>query len=145
MIERIEADLVAAMKARDQQRTDVLKMVKAALTNARIAAKGDLDDAAVTSVLQKQVKQRQEAADLYEKANNTQRAEAERAEAAIITEYLPQQLTEAELDSIIDDAIRATAAENLQQLGMVMAELKSKVAGRADGALIATKVRQRLG
>lgn len=145
MIQRIEADLIAAMKARDQLRTDVLKMVKAALTNARIATKGELDDAAITSVLQKQVKQRQEAAEAYEKAGNPERAEAERTEAEIITEYLPQPFSETEIDTIIDDAIKATGAETLGQLGMVMAELKSKVAGRADGAQVAEKVRRRLG
>lgn len=144
MIEQIDADLKTAMQARDERRVSTLRLVKAALINARIAAKHELSEAEAIAVLQKEAKQRQEAADLYEEKAQPERAAAERAEADIINRYLPARLNDEELQTLIEAAVAATQATSPAQMGIVMAELRPQTAGRADGAQLAAKVRDYL-
>jgi uncharacterized protein YqeY len=144
MIEKIDADLKAAMLAHEAQRVSTLRMLKAALTNAQIAARAELDEGQIMAVLQKEAKSRQDAAEAYESAGQPERAAAERAEQAIISSYLPTPLDQEELKDLVDAVIAQTGATSAQQMGVVMAALKPKVAGRADGAALAALVRDRL-
>ena len=142
--EKINSDLADAMRAHDALRVSTLRMLKAAITNAEIAAKGDLSEEAVMACLGKEAKQRQESATLYRQANETARAEKEEAELAIIRAYLPEAMSETEVAALIDEAVKAVNATSPAQMGSVMGWLKPKVAGRADGGMLAAKVKQRL-
>ncbi len=144
---QIETDLRAAMKARDTETTATLRMVLAALRNARVAQgrAGELSDEETRDVLAKQAKQRNEAADAYDDAGRAELADRERRELEIIRRYLPAQLDEAELTAIVDDAIAQTNASGASDLGRVMSAVMPKVRGRADGKHVNALVRQRLG
>lgn len=144
MISDLDTDLKSAMQARDEQRVSTLRMVKAALINARIAVGHELSEAESVVVLQKEAKQRTEAASLYQEKNQPERAVAERAEADIIKHYLPAALGEAELAALIETAVKATGASSPAQMGAVMSELRPATAGRVDGAQLANQVREYL-
>lgn len=146
--ERIEADLRAAMKARDRAATSALRMVVAALKNRAIAdglgPGGRLDDEVVQKVLATEVKRRREAADAYREAGRDEQAAAEAAEAQLYAAYLPAQLDDAELTAIIDEVIAEVGAEGPRQLGAVMKATMARVAGRADGGRVSALAKARL-
>lgn len=144
MLERISQELTEAMRSRDETRLSTLRMLKAALTNAQIAGKGELSDEAAVAALQREAKQRHESAEAYRKAGDEKRAEQEETEQAIIKEYLPEQLLDSELDSLVAEAIQTTGATSPAQMGAVMGWLKPKVSGRADGGALAARVKERL-
>lgn len=133
-----------AMRARDRQRTDTLRMAMAAAQNRQIELRRPLTDADVVDVLAKQVKQRRESVEVYRQAGREQQAANEEAEAGILTEFLPEQLGEDELLRMIDEAIAATGARTPDDLGRVMGRVAPQVKGRADGAAVSGLVRQRL-
>jgi hypothetical protein len=144
--DRLRADLTAAMKARDSLRASTLRMTLTAVTNAEVAGEAarELSDAEVLEVLEKEAKKRREAAEAYEQAGRSELAEKERAEAAIIAEYLPAQLTDEELAEIVRAAIEQVGASGMKDMGAVMKVVQPQVKGRAEGARVAAAVRAQL-
>ena len=142
---RIESAMRDSMRARDEQRTQTLRMAMAAAHNQRIARGRDLTDDEVVEVLTRQVKQRRESIAMYRDAGREDRAAAEEAEAAILAEFLPQQLTEAEVAELARAAIAETGASSVADLGRVMGRLSPQTKGRADGRLVSDVVRGLLG
>lgn len=134
-----------AMRARDEQRTLTLRSAMAAAHNQRIAAGRDLTDDEVVEVLGRQVKQRRESITMFRDAGREEKAAAEEAEAAILAEFLPQQLTEAEITDMVREAIVATGATTPADLGRVMGAVSPRTKGRADGSVVAGIVRRELG
>ena len=134
--DEINTALKQAMKARDEHRVSTLRLVNAALKNADIEAqgrgKGALADEEIFGLLQKLIKQRQEAVELYDKAGRTELAARERDEIEIISAYLPQQMVEAEAKAAIAEAIKATGATGMKDMGKVMAALKQGYSGKMD-------------
>jgi len=147
--QRLRADLTAAMKARDSLRSSTLRMVLTAITNAEVAGKQarELDDAQIVDVLATEMKKRREAATAFDDAGRSQLADKERAEAGVITDYLPAQLTPEEISAIVADAVETTGAadQGMKAMGKVMGVVQPQVKGRADGAVVAAEVRRRLG
>lgn len=144
MQQQIDEDLKAALKAGDKREVTVLRALKSAFGNARIEKGEDLDEADYIKVLEKEAKQRRESIESYQNAGQAERAEGEQAELDIIERYLPQALTEAELDKLVADAITEVGATQPGEMGQVMKVLQPKVAGRAEGSTVANKVRQQL-
>jgi uncharacterized protein YqeY len=142
--QRIESAMRDAMRERDSQRTTTLRMAMAAAHNRRIELRRDLTDDEVIDVLSKQVKQRRESVELYRKAGHTERADAEDSEAAILREFLPQQLSEAEVEELARATIAETGASGPADLGRVMGSLSARTRGRADGRMVSEIVRRLL-
>ncbi len=146
--DRLRADLTSAMKSRDELRSATLRMVLTAVTNAEVAGKQarDLTDDEVVGVLTSEGKKRREAAEAFQGAGRAASAERERAEAAVIADYLPPQLDEAEIASLVTRAIEQTGAagEGMRAMGKVMGVLQPQVRGRADGGAVAAEVRRQL-
>jgi len=145
---RIDEDLIAAMRAKDSARLGVLRMLKAALKNAAIdkaGAQGELEDSEAMAVVRKQVKQRQDSIDSFEKGGRSELAEKERAEIAVLSSYLPQAISGEELKRIVAETIAETGATSRAQMGAVMKALQQKVAGRADGKTLSVEVQRQLG
>jgi uncharacterized protein YqeY len=146
--DEINTALKEAMKARDERRVSTLRLVNAALKNADLEAQGHgklvLADEEILGLLQKLIKQRQEAVELYDKAGRTELAARERAEMEIIGAYLPKQMSEAEGKAAVADAIKATGASGIKDMGKVMAALKQGYAGRMDFAKASGWVKQLL-
>jgi uncharacterized protein YqeY len=140
VLEQVQNDVRAAMKARDRERAGALRMVVDVLQKDAKLGKGD-----EVAVLQKEHKKRVEAAEAYEGAGRTEQAASERFEAELIEGYLPQQLSDEELGELVDAAIAETGATSPKQMGQVMGALKPKVGGRADGKRVSTAVRAKLG
>ena len=136
--EQINDAVKAAMKSQDKLRLSTLRLVNAAIKNADIAARGAgrdaLADADILGLLQKLIKQRQESVELYDKGGRAELAEQERGEIAIISGFLPQQLSEAEAKEAIAAVIRETGAAGMKDMGKVIAALKARYAGRMDFA-----------
>ena len=142
--DRLEAAMRDAMRARDERRTQTLRMAMAAAHNGRIAKGRDLTDDEVVDVLTRQVKQRRESIEMYRGAGHEERAAAEEAEAAILAEFLPQQLTQAEVEELARAAISETGAAGPADLGRVMGALSPRTRGRADGRVVSDTVRRLL-
>jgi len=143
--ERITADMKAAMKSGDKARLGVIRLIQAALKQVEVDERIELDDTRVLAILDKMVKQRRDSAAQYEKAGRSELAEQENFEIGIIQEYLPQPLSDAEIETLIDDAIAATGATSMKEMGKVMGLLKPKVQGRADMGAVSAKIKARLG
>lgn len=143
----IRADLTASMKARDALRSGTLRMVLAAISNAEVAGKQAkvLSDDDIIGVLTSEAKKRREAAEAFDAGNRPELADKERAEAAIVAEYLPTPLTDAEVSEIVAAAIAATGASGPSGIGPVMGTVQPQVRGRADGGAVAAEVRRQLG
>jgi uncharacterized protein YqeY len=139
-LEQAQADVRTAMKARERERVAALRLVVDVLQQDAKLGKGD-----EVAVLQRERKKRIEAADAYEKAGRSEQAAAERFEAELIEGYLPQQLSDEELEELVEAAIAETGASEQRQMGQVMSALMPKVGGRADGKRVSAAVRQRLG
>lgn len=147
LTEQIDHDLKEAMKARDAFKLGVLRMVKAALKYGAIeqgGASAMLSDADATSVLRKQVKQREDSVMSFEQGGRPEMAEKEKAEIAILKTYLPQGLSEQELHALVNDAISEIGATSKAQMGAVMKAAQAKAAGRADGRQLSAIVQQLL-
>jgi len=142
--DRIEAAMRDSMRARDQQRTETLRMVMAAAHNRRIALGRELTDEEVIEVLTRQVKQRRESIEMYVAAGRDDRAQLERAEAAILAEFLPAQMDEAEIEDLARAAIAETGASSPAEMGRVMGRLSPQTKGRADGKAVSEVVRRLL-
>lgn len=142
--DRIEAAMRDSMRARDEQRTQTLRMAMAAAQNRRIALQRDLTHEEVVDVLTRQVKQRRESVEMYRAGGRADRAELEEAEAAILAEFLPEQLDEAEIEALARTAISASGASSPADMGRVMGHLSPQTKGRADGRLVSEVVRRLL-
>jgi uncharacterized protein len=145
--QRIDSDLQDAMRARDTMKLDVLRMLKSALKYAAIeksGAGGELDDAESMQVIRKQVKQRQDSIEHFEKGGRTELAAQEKAEVAILREYLPAAMSAEELTKVVRETIAATGATSKAQMGAVMKALGPKVVGRADGKTLSQEVQKQL-
>jgi uncharacterized protein len=141
---RIESAMHDAMRARDERRTSTLRMAMAAVHNQKIARGRDLTDDEVVDVLTKQVKQRRESIAMYRDAGREERAAGEEAEAAILAEFLPEQLGEGEVEALAREAIAETGASSPADLGRVMGRLTPQTKGRADGRMVSEVVRRLL-
>jgi uncharacterized protein len=144
LIARIEEELAAAMRERDQERRDALRLILSNLRSAEKELQRELHDDEELQVLQRERKKRLEAADAFRDAGKDERAEAEERELAVIQEFMPEPLSEEELETIIDDAIAECGATSLRDLGRVMADVMPQVAGRADGSAVSQLVREKL-
>jgi len=143
--DRFTEDLKQAMRARDQLRMDVIRMIKAAVLNKEIELKKDLDDAEMSRVMTTLVKQRREAVEQYEKANRTDLAGKELQEIAIIESYLPQALSPDEIVRIVEAVIRETGAAGMKDMGNTMKAVMARLVGQAvDGKQISDLVRSKL-
>ncbi|MEM9605123.1 MAG: GatB/YqeY domain-containing protein [Pseudomonadota bacterium] len=134
----------AAMRAGDKPRLGVLRQLSAALKQREIDERIELDDAAVTAILDKQAKQRRESIEQFTRADRTDLVDIERAELDVIQEFLPQPLGDAELSALVEQAIAACSASSMQDMGKVMGILKPQVTGRADMGALSATVRSRL-
>lgn len=144
LLERLQADVKDAMKARDAGRVQSLRMFVNSVQNEAKAKLRDLDDAEVVTVLQREKKKRIEAAEAFESAGHDDRAGAEREQAALLDAYLPEQLAPAELEDLVRSAIAESGATSPSDMGAVMKVLMPKVAGRADGKAVSGAVSQAL-
>jgi uncharacterized protein YqeY len=143
--DRLTEDLKQAMKAKDQVRMDVIRMVKAALLNKELELKKTLDDAETSRVMTTLLKQRREAVEQYQKAQRQDLADKELREISIIEGYLPKALSPNEIAKIVDDVIRETAASSPKDMGNVMKAVMARLAGQAvDGKQLSDLVRSKL-
>jgi uncharacterized protein YqeY len=147
--DRLRSDLTTAIKARDEVRSSTLRLVLSAITNAEVAGQvaRDLTDEEIVGVLATEAKKRREAATAFADAGRTELADKETAEAAVIAEYLPEQLDAGAIAEIVTAAIQQTGAagEGMRAMGRVMGLLQPQVRGRADGAAVAAEVKRQLG
>lgn len=145
--DQLQADLTAAMKARDELRSATLRMVLTAVRTEEVAGKTarELSDDEVVAVLTREAKKRREAAEAYDGGGRPERAERERAEGVVIDGYLPAQLTDDELRQLVAAAIAEAGAEGPRAMGQVMKVLTPRTAGRAEGSRVAAEVRRQLG
>jgi uncharacterized protein len=146
--ERLRSDLTDAIKDRDKVRSGTIRMVLTAITEAEVAGSEaiELSDQQVLDVVIKEAKKRREAEEAYANAGRTELAEKEHAESKVLADYLPRQLTEAEIAALVADAIATTGAAELgmRAMGKVMAKVTPKTKGRADGSVVAAEVKRQL-
>ncbi|HTP31804.1 MAG TPA: GatB/YqeY domain-containing protein [Candidatus Acidoferrales bacterium] len=145
LIDQVQTEMVAAMKARDEARLSALRMIKAALMKAKVDSPKPLDEAAEMAVLKSLIKQRIDAAEMFRKAGRIEQAEKEEAEKRLIESYLPAGATEAEIDAAITEAMAETGVASLKQMGAVMKAVQARLKGKTvDGKALSDKVRSRL-
>ncbi|MFA4854688.1 MAG: GatB/YqeY domain-containing protein [Candidatus Omnitrophota bacterium] len=143
--EKILNDYKDAMKARDSLKSSVLSFLRADMINQATAKKKNkLDDAEVVMVIKKQIKQRQDSIEQFTKGGRIEMADKEKKEWEILKAYLPPELSESQIKSLIEEAIAATGSNSMKDMGRLMKELAVKIAGQADGKLVSELVRQRL-
>jgi uncharacterized protein YqeY len=146
--ERVDSELKDAMRAKDTTKLGVLRMLKSALKYTAIAKSGaevELSDAEAVQVIHKQVKQRQDSIESFEKAGRAELAEKEKEEMAILNDYLPQPMSADEISKVVRETIAEAGATSRAQMGAVMKALQAKVAGRVDGKALSAEVQKQLG
>ena len=141
---RIEAEMKASMRAKDKDRLGTIRLILAAIKQREVDERISLDDAQVLAVLDKMVKQRRDSIDQYRKANREDLAGVEEAELAIIQTFMPEALSEAEIDTLIDEAMSATGAAEIKDMGKVMGYIKPKAQGRADMGAVSARIKAKL-
>ena len=143
--DRLTEDLKLAMKARDQLRMDVIRMIKAAVLNKEVETKKDLDDAEMSRIMTTMIKQRKESVEQYEKGQRAELAAKERQEISIIESYLPKALSADELERVVETVIRETGASSAKDMGAVMKSVMTRLAGQpVDGKHVSDLVRSKL-
>ena len=142
--ERLNEDIKTAMKAREQEKLNALRLMLAAVKQREVDERITLDDAGVISVVEKMIKQRKDSISQYEKATRQDLADKEKYEIGILEGFLPQQLSQAEVDAIVADAIQSTGAKSAADMGKVMGVVKPKLAGRADMGKVSGLVKAKL-
>ncbi|KJF87834.1 GatB/YqeY domain-containing protein [Photobacterium phosphoreum] len=145
LIERLKSEQIAAMKARNKPRLGAIRLVLAAIKQREVDEKIILSDDDVLVVLTKMVKQRRDSVAQYEAAGRQDLADIEHAEISVLAEFMPQPLSEDEISALLDDAIAATGAANMQDMGKVMGVLKPQIQGRADMGIVSKLVKIKLG
>lgn len=143
--QRLVEDMKTAMKAGEKRRLGVIRLINAAIKQREVDERIELDDIQVLAVLDKMLKQRRDSITQYEAAKREDLAEQERYEIGVCQEYLPKALTADEIAALIEDAVVASGAVSLKDMGKVMALLKPQVQGRADVGAVSALVKQRLG
>jgi uncharacterized protein YqeY len=141
--EKLQLDLTDAIRAQDSVVSGTIRMLLAAITNEEVAGKAAkvLNDAEIITVLSRENKKRREAVEAYTQAKREDLANKEKAEAGVIAKYLPEQLSEDEIQKLIQEAIASTGAAGPSDMGLVMKQLQIKIAGKADGGLVSALVR----
>ncbi|EAS63227.1 MULTISPECIES: GatB/YqeY domain-containing protein [Photobacterium] len=145
LIERLKDEQKAAMKAKDKPRLGAIRLVLAAIKQREVDEKITLNDDDVLVVLTKMVKQRRDSVAQYEAAGRQDLADVEHAEISVLAEFMPQPLTEEEISALMDEAIAATGAATMQDMGKVMGVLKPQIQGRADMGIVSKLVKTKLG
>jgi uncharacterized protein len=143
--ERITDDMKAAMRSGEKERLGVIRMITAAIKQREVDERIALDDSQVLSVLEKMIKQRKESVVQFQAGNRPDLVDKEAAEITLLQGYLPAQLSDAELDTLIADAIASTGAASVKDMGKVMGIIKGKAQGRADMAAVGAKIKAKLG
>lgn len=144
LIAELEAEVKDAMRAGDAPRRDALRLILSSLKSAEKELLRPLSEEEELQVLQRERKKRLEAAEAFRNAGRTEQAEGEEAELEVLEEFMPEPLSEEELERIVDDAIAENGATSLHQMGRVMADVMPQVAGRADGSAVSQLVREKL-
>jgi hypothetical protein len=144
LISRIEEELATAMRERDSERRDALRLILSSLRSAEKELQRPLHDEEELQVLQRERKRRVEAAEAFRAGGRDEQAESEERELEVLEEFMPEPLSEEELETIIDDAIAEVGATSIRDLGRVMADVMPQVAGRADGSAVSQVVREKL-
>ena len=142
---RITDDMKAAMRSGEKERLSVIRMVTAAIKQREVDERITLDDAQVLSVLEKMVKQRKESLEQFKAGNRPDLVDKETAEITLLQAYMPSQLTDAEVDALVGEAIASTGAVSIKDMGKVMAVIKGKAQGRADMGKVGQKIKAKLG
>ena len=142
--DKLQQDMKDALRGGDKRSLGVIRLILAAIKQREVDERIELDDAQVTSVLDKMAKQRRDSLEQYEKAGRHDLAEQETFELELLKAYLPTQLAEAEVDALIDDAIQTTGASSMKDMGKVMGQLKNKLQGRADMGAVSARIKARL-
>ena len=142
--DQVSEDMKSAMKAREAERLAAIRLLLAAMKQREVDERITLDDAGVVAVVEKMIKQRKDSIAQYEKAARQDLADKERYEISVIEKYLPQQLSQAEIDAIIAEAIASTGAKGAADMGKVMGVVKPKLAGRADMGKVSGLVKGKL-
>ena len=144
LITEIESEVTEAMRARDEQRRDALRLILSSLRSAEKELQRPLSDDEELQVLQRERKKRQEAAEAFRNGGRVESAVGEEAELAILEEFMPEPISEEEIERIVDDAIAENGATSLRDMGRVMADVMPQIAGRADGSAVSQLVREKL-
>jgi uncharacterized protein YqeY len=144
LIARIEEELAAARRDRDAERRDALSLILSQLRSAEKELQRPLHDEEELQVLQRERKKRVEAAEAFRAGGREEQAESEERELEVLEEFMPEPLSEEEIETIIDDAIAECGATSIRDLGRVMADVMPQVAGRADGSAVSQLVREKL-
>jgi hypothetical protein len=144
LLDRIETELTEAMRARDAERRDALRLILSSLRSAEKDLQRPLTDDEELQVLQRERKRRQEAAEAFRTGGRDEQADAEERELDLLAEFMPEPLSEEEIEEIIDNVIAEVGATSLNHLGRVMADVMPQVSGRADGSTVSQLVREKL-
>jgi uncharacterized protein len=144
LIAQIESELKEAMAARDAERRDTLRLILTSLRGAEKELQRPLHDDEELQVLQRERKRRTEAAEAFRSGGREEQAQAEERELAVLQEFMPEPLSEEDLEEIVDDAIAEVGATSMRDIGRVMADVMPQVAGRADGSAVSQLVREKL-
>lgn len=140
---QIQEDLKAAIFAKDELKVSTLRMVIADIKNYRIEKQRELEEADITTLLERQVKKHRESIDGFEKGNRMEMAEKERKELSIIQSYLPEQMSEEEIEEAVEKAIQSSGATSISEMGKVMSSLQN-LRGKADFSIVSQKVKEKL-
>ncbi len=141
---KLQQDMKDAMRGGDKRRLGVIRLILAAIKQREVDERIELDDAQVVSVLDKMAKQRRDSLSQYEKAGRDDLVDQEKFELDLLKTYLPEQLGDAEIDALIEDAIQATDASSMKDMGKIMGQLKPKLQGRADMGAVSGRIKARL-
>lgn len=146
LLERLQKDMTEAMKARDEERLNALRMVKTALKKQEVDSMKPLDEKAELQILNMLIKQRREAAEMFRKGGRAEQADKEEAELRLIESYMPAMASDEEIEAAIEAALGETGAASAKQMGLVMKAVQARLAGkRVDGKALSDKVRAKLG
>jgi hypothetical protein len=142
--DKLNEDIKSAMKAREQEKLAALRLMLAAVKQKEVDERITLDDAGVIAVVEKMIKQRKDSIEQYEKAARQDLADKEKYEVGVISTYLPQQLSQAEIDAVVSEVIQQTGAKSPADMGKVMGAVKPKLAGRADMGKVSAIIKAKL-
>ena len=142
--DKLQQDMKDALRGGDKRSLGIIRLILAAIKQREVDERIELDDAQVTSVLDKMAKQRRDSHEQYEKAGRADLAEQEAFELDMLKAYLPEQLGDTEIDTLIDEAIQATGASSMKDMGKIMGQLKPKLQGRADMGAVSGRIKDRL-
>lgn len=143
--DNLKEKIADAMKAKDTLRVSTLRMLSSELHNMEIEKRGKLSEDDEISVVQREIKKRKDAIEAYQKAKATEREDEEKKELEILFEFLPEQLSEKEIDTLLDEAVKKTNASQIQDMGKVIGFVMGKAKGKVDGSLVAAKAKEKLG